>query len=227
MPSARCLILQHEAGAPAGLLEPWAAARDVELHTARLDLDGGLPAPRTYDFAVVLGATPSVNDATVPWITAELSWLREADAAGVPLLGICFGAQAIAAALGGTVRRAPRTELGWVTIDVESDGVGAGPWLSWHRDTIDPPPGARLLARNGHGVQAYDLGPHLAVQFHPEATPQILDTWIAESPDELAELAIDADELRAESARHVEGARTRAVALFDGFLERTRLSRRR
>ena len=227
MPSARCLILQHEAGAPAGLLEPWAAARDVELDTARLDLDAGLAAPERYDFAVVLGATPSVNDATVPWIATELRWLREADAAGVPLLGICFGAQAIAAALGGAVRRAPRTVLGWVTIAVESDGLGAGPWLAWHRDTIEPPAAARLLARNGHGVQAYDLGPHLAVQFHPEATPEILDTWIAESPDDLAELAIDADALRAESARHLDGARARAVALFDGFLERARLSRRR
>lgn len=218
MTGTRVIALQHEEGAPPGLLEPWAQRRGIDLQVVRVDRHEPLPDPGSLSFAIVLGATPSVFDSRVQWIAGELRWIASADAQRVPLLGICFGAQAIAQALGGRVRAAPRAEIGWIDVRREGAGFAPGPWLAWHRDVIEPPRQARRLADNGVGVQAYALGPHLAVQFHPEVTADIVAGWVVESPQELGAAGIDGEALIAESRAHEELAREQADALFDAFL---------
>ena len=75
------------------------------------------------------------------WISGELDWLRRLDAAGVPVLGICFGAQALAAAFGGEVKPAARKEVGWTTsIRWIAAVIEPGPWLEFHGDQCHPPP---------------------------------------------------------------------------------------
>jgi len=218
----RAIALQHEDGAPPGLLAPWARDRGLQLDVVRIDRGESPPAATSIACGIVLGATPSVFDDTVAWIEAELRWIAAADAAGVPLLGVCFGAQAIAAALGGHVRPAPRPEIGWIDVQVDDAALATGPWLSWHRDVIEPPAGARRLAHNAVGVQAYELGAHLAVQFHPEATAEITAGWVIESPQELRTVGVDGEALIAECRRHETAARARAFALFDDFMARPR-----
>jgi GMP synthase (glutamine-hydrolysing) len=209
------LVLQHQDDCPPGALGDWAAARGVELQIARPDR-GELPAPAA-DAIVVLGSDRSVND-DEPWIAAELEWLRAATAAA-PVLGICFGAQALAVAFGGSVAR-EHPEIDWLTLDVDPGlGCSAGPWLCWHNDFITPPGGATVLARSGRAVHAFRAGPHLAVQFHPEVDAAIVEDWMRadELGRDLARAGVDHTTLRAASIAHAPRAALEAHALFDAF----------
>jgi GMP synthase-like glutamine amidotransferase len=108
-----------------------------------------------------------------------------------------------------------RPEIGWYEID-GSQPVG-GTWFQWHSDTFTAPPGARELRSNGTGLQSYRLRRHLAIQFHPEVTPAIVDGWISVGGRELAEQALDAEAIRARTAREAARAREAALALFDAW----------
>jgi GMP synthase-like glutamine amidotransferase len=203
---SRCLILQHDHDAPAGLLGDWLAARGDPV-VVRMDRGERPPDPAGFDRVVTLGSEHAADDDTVPWQADEQAALRAADAAGVPILGVCFGAQSLARALGGAVRRAERPELGWVTVGTRAPGVVPdGPWLSWHKDELLPPAGSELLAANESGVQAYRAGRHAGVQFHPEVTGEIVAAW-GGSP-----------ELVAETERRLADVRPRAFALFAALL---------
>ncbi len=175
----RLLVIEHELDAPAGLLGPWARARGLSLDTVHLGGGDRLPG-RLPDVAgvVVLGSEQTAFDDAVPWLPDELSLVRQALADGVPLLGICFGGQVLARALGARVYRLPEPEIGWLRVASQHPGLAGGPWLEWHRDGFGLPPGARELATGGASVQAYAVGPHLGLQFHPEATETITQAWL-------------------------------------------------
>ena len=201
----RFLVLQHDHNAPAGLLGDWLEERG-EVVVARLDCGERPPDPAGFDRVVTLGSERAADDDSVPWQADERAALAAADGAGVPILGVCFGAQSLACALGGGVRRAARPELGWVSVGTRADElVPDGPWLAWH-DEVLAPPGAEILAANDSGVQAYRAGRHLGIQFHPEVTPPIVAGWKG-SP-----------ELVAETERRAHEARERAFALFGALL---------
>jgi GMP synthase-like glutamine amidotransferase len=175
----RLLVIEHELDAPAGLLGPWAEARGLTLSVIHLGGGDRLPA-RLPDCAgvVVLGSEQTAFDDAVPWLAGELALVGQALTEGVPLLGICFGGQVLARALGARVYRLPEPEIGWVRLASQHPGLAGGPWLEWHRDGFDLPPGARELATGGASVQAYAIGPHLGLQFHPEATEPITRAWL-------------------------------------------------
>ncbi len=222
---ARAIVVEHQPDAPAGLLESWAAHRGLALDVVRPSAGEPWPEPAHAACAIVLGSDASVATRSEAWVDDELAWLRAADAHGLPVLGICFGAQSLAAALGGAVRRLPGDpEIGWITLDGPAAPVAPGPWFAWHEDVLDPPPGATVLARNPVGVQAWARGPHLAVQFHPEVTPRIVGGWAAAYGRAFADAGLDAEALAAESARHGAAAYAAAQGLFDGFAERAGLA---
>jgi len=210
----RVLVIRHHDIDAAGFIgdafEARGAAPDVHLFPD----DGPLPAFDGVDHIVVLGAVSSVNDPD-PWIAAELSWLRAAEAAGVPVLGICFGAQALCAALGGRVEAMGCYEIGWVLVDPAGpDVIPPGPWLEFHHDRCLPPPSATVLARNGAGVQAFRIGRHLAVQFHPEVDGPQLKRWLdAHTDQEERSIGIDPDQFLADTIREEPAARERAFRL--------------
>jgi GMP synthase-like glutamine amidotransferase len=213
------LVLQHDDDCPPGVLADWASARGVSLSVARPDR-GELPDV-VADAIVVLGSEHSVN-AGEPWIAAELRWLRDA-AAAAPVLGICFGAQALTIALGGSVARdAP--EIDWLELDVEPAlGCSAGPWLCWHNDFITPPSDATVLARSARAVHAFRSGPHLGVQFHPEVDAAIVEDWLrADHGRKLARAGIDHAALREATAREAPRAAREALGLFDAFASHIR-----
>jgi GMP synthase-like glutamine amidotransferase len=214
------LVLEHEDDSGAELLADAAVHRGFALHIVNA-ATSTLPSVDTYDAVLVLGSAESVcNPAIGSWFAAELAMLRMANAAGIPVFGVCFGAQALAVALGGSVRRASRPEIGWVTVATEDLAVIApGPWFQWHTDAITPPAGATILATTDVCVQAYRIGPHLAVQFHPEAQVRQAIDWPAADPVNLAVSGQTATEIREQTERELPAARERAATLFDRFLE--------
>ena len=219
----RVLVIRHHDIDSAGFIADAFQARGAELCVHLFPDDGPLPALDGVDHVVVLGAVNSVNDPD-PWIAQELAWLRAADAAGVPVLGICFGAQTLCAALGGRVEAMGRHEIGWVLVDsVDHDVIPAGPWLEFHNDRCLPPPDAAVLARNDVAVQAFGIGPHLAVQFHPEVDGPQLKRWLdAHTDSGPGTLGIDPDQFLADTIREEPAARDRADRLVAAFLRVSR-----
>ena len=215
----RVTVIRHHDIDAAGFIGDAFEARGAALSVHLLPDDGPLPAFDGVDHIVVLGSASSVNDRD-PWIAEELAWLRAADQAGVPVLGICFGAQALCAALGGRVEAMERREIGWKTIDSpDRDVIPAGPWLEFHQDRCLPPAAATVLARNDAAVQAFSLGPHLAVQFHPEVDGPQLKRWLdAHTDSNPATLGIDPDEFLADTIREEPAARVRAALLVAAAL---------
>jgi GMP synthase (glutamine-hydrolysing) len=150
------------------------------------------------------------------------------------VFGICLGGQLLARALGGDVRTADEPERGWLHIE-PTDAAHDDPVFrlldtpvgvyQWHNDVFEPPPGSRVLATSaGAPNQAYrvDGAEAWGIQFHPEATPELWELWIARHPVEVEEAGIDVDALRTEVYRGAEKSLAFRTALFDAFIDRTR-----
>ena len=215
----RVVVIRHHDIDSAGFIADAFEARGASLAVHLFPGEARLPALDGADHVVVLGAVNSVNDPD-PWIAEELAWLRAADAAGVPVLGICFGAQALCAALGGRVEAMGRHEIGWVLVDsLDHDVIPAGPWLEFHHDRCLLPATAAVLARNDTAVQAFRIGRHLAVQFHPEVDGPQLKRWLdAHTDADAGKLGIDPDQFLADTIREEPAARARADRLVAAAL---------
>jgi GMP synthase-like glutamine amidotransferase len=222
----RVVVIRHHDVDSAGFIGDAFEARGAGLAVHLVPDDGPLPALDGVDHVIVLGAVNSVNDegpASV-WIAEELAWLRRADQSGVPVFGICFGAQALCAALGGRVEVMERTEIGWFGVDsADEDVIPAGPWLEFHEDRCLLPAAATVLARNDAAVQAFRIGRHLAVQFHPEVDGPQLKRWLDSMGTLEAERAgLDPDQFLADTIREEPAAKARADRLVAAALDMAR-----
>ncbi|MGV9669886.1 MULTISPECIES: type 1 glutamine amidotransferase [unclassified Gordonia (in: high G+C Gram-positive bacteria)] len=151
---------------------------DVAIHCFDCDAPKPSPDPSDFDAVLVTGSPESAFDDTLPWIDDARQLMSDTVDQGVPTLGVCFGAQMLAIALGGSVARSTHPEHGFVEVEsTRPDLIGPGPWLESHIDTITVPDGVDVIATNDAGVQAFVSGPHLGVQFHPEVTPEVLTSW--------------------------------------------------
>jgi GMP synthase-like glutamine amidotransferase len=194
----RLHVLQHvEFEGPARIAE-WAAAKGWNVTTTQF-FAGELPPPglARIDLLVVMGGPMGVHDERkYPWLAAEKAFLAEAVRAGIPILGVCLGAQLLAVALGARVYRGAYKEIGWWPVKLVPEGRAssfAAIWpaefeaFHWHGDTFDLPTGAVHLARTlGCKHQAFLAnGRILGLQFHLEVTPDSVARLAKECDHEL------------------------------------------
>ncbi|MEU1200328.1 type 1 glutamine amidotransferase [Streptomyces sp. NPDC005813] len=229
----RALVIQHDHVTDPGPVGARLVERGYELtvvtvvpehrhHTPQVSFD--FPAADDWDLIVSLGAPWSVYDETAvgPWIGGELALLRKAHHLGVPVLGVCFGAQALTTALGGSVETSPRAEIGWVEVGTDDPSlIGPGPWFQWHYDRCLPPPGAKELARNAVCTQAFRLGRSLGVQFHPEITATTVRRYLDNGgTEQCLQHGVDPGDLLARTEELERTSRANARHLVDAFLDR-------
>jgi len=217
----RALILKPHRLSLTGHVGQALLDRGVVLVDHVLSEDGRPPNVEAFDAVLVMGAPWSVYGVDVaPWIEGALGGIRDAVEHHVPVLGICFGAQAFAQAMGGRARPAEDHEVGWRLVETSDPSlVPEGPWFMWHGDTFDLPADATTVARTDVGVQAYTAGPHLCVQFHPEATAEMVAAWLEHDDGDIRRAGLDPADVLAETRRREPEARRRAAALVDRFLQ--------
>jgi len=174
-------VFCHTACEPPGYLGNFLDARGYPWES--VCLDAGREVPRELDGVaalVFMGGPGNVNEPTV-WMQQELDLIRRAAILGIPLLGVCLGAQLLSKALGGSVMPAKSLEVGWHTVE-QVGGAARSGWLAglpqrfevfqWHAHTFTIPPGAVPLLRSDCAEnQAFAFGNILAMQFHLEVTP--------------------------------------------------------
>ncbi|MEY3625497.1 MAG: hypothetical protein RL696_878, partial [Actinomycetota bacterium] len=135
---------------------------------------------------------------------------------------ICFGGQLLARALGGSVAKGPKPELGWTYVfSDEPDLVGNGPWFQFHYDRWTLPPGAREIARTPAASQAFVYNKALALQFHPELNLGALEQWMVwDGREEVTQDGQDPDVMLAQTRAEDPAARLRTFELVDNYLSK-------
>jgi GMP synthase (glutamine-hydrolysing) len=183
------LVLQHIGCEPPGVFTGVLDRHGVGIETVELDEGGALPDWRATDLLVVMGGPMGAYDeAEHPWLAGEKQWIAAAVLAGKPYLGVCLGAQLLAASLGARVGPGPAPEVGVLPVDLTPDGLADPvlsvlgprfPALQWHGDTFDIPAGAVGLASSpAYQNQAMRFGQvAYGVQFHVEVTDAMFAEW--------------------------------------------------
>ncbi len=229
----RALFVQHDHVSPTGPVSQLLRERGFEVDEilvvpeasfASPNVEFEFPDARDYDLLVPMGAPWGAwDDACIGnWLQPEIAWLAAAHADDIPVLGICFGGQLLARALGGAVTRAPKAEIGWTPIHSDLPSlVGPGPWFQFHYDRWSIPATATEIARNSVASQAFTVGRSLALQFHPELTGDALDGWLREGgAEQVVADGQDPDALLAHTRAEEPAALERTRALVDAFLAR-------
>jgi GMP synthase-like glutamine amidotransferase len=197
-------------------------------------IDQGDTVPSSIDGSaglVFMGGPMSVND-DLPWIEQELALIRQAQAAGLPVLGHCLGGQLICRALDGTVAANRVKEIGWHS--VRSTGTAAARhWLGeqpggpelfhWHGETFSLPEGADLLLENDNCAhQAFAIGNTLALQCHVEMTAPMVVEWASLYKDELqnpGDSVQSAEQMTSGLDERIEAAQQVADPLYQRWLQ--------
>ncbi len=193
-PGRPWVVAQHAPHEGPGLLAEVLDAAGVDTRVVRLDRGDALPAPDELGGLVVMGGAMGVHDIDeFPWLEAERRWIADAVGSDVPVLGVCLGAQQLAAALGASVTTGPAPEVGVGDVELTAEGradpvLGPEgdrvPVVHWHGDTFEIPHGAvHLAAGDRYPNQAFRFG-RLAygLQFHIEVDDAMAAAWAPELP---------------------------------------------
>jgi GMP synthase-like glutamine amidotransferase len=203
----RVLAIVHQPDAGPGVFADAIRARGAELDSWMPTGTQAPPrAPGGYDAVLVFGGAMHVDQENRhPWLAGEKRLLEDLLGEGVPLLGVCLGAQLLAEAAGATPRAASLPEIGWHDVELTREGASdplLGPLaprfraFQWHSYEFPLPPGAIPLARSASCLQAYRLGDSAwGIQFHAEVTREDAEAWIDDyrSDADAVRIGIDPD----------------------------------
>jgi GMP synthase-like glutamine amidotransferase len=217
----RGLLIGNATDSDAGFVGAHLRRRGFDFTEGRREQPGAWPDLDGVELVLTLGSEWHVYDpATAAAVAAEAALVRLAGERGIPVLAICFGAQVLSHALGGTVRRLDAPEIGWFELAVETPDVATGPWMEWHSDGFTPPEGFDVLARTDAGPQLIRGRRALGTQFHPEVTEAMVTRWIEHGgADQYRRHDGDPDALLAETRANVVASGPAAEALVDWFLD--------
>ena len=229
----RALVVQHDHVTASGPVGDRLRERGYEIDEIMVVTEENFENPNVqfefpdvsgYDLVIPMGAPWGAwDDGCIGnWLTPELEWVRATIEADIPVLGICFGGQLIARALGGTVARGAKSEIGWTAIHSDDPSlVSNGPWFQFHYDQWTMPEGAVEIARNPVAPQAFTYGRSLALQFHPELNAEILTGWLDQGGiNEVIASGQDPAIMLAQTRAEEGAAAQRTAALVDSFLDR-------
>jgi GMP synthase (glutamine-hydrolysing) len=222
------VAIRHVGFEDLGLLAPLLDARGFSVTYLEASTASAFTAAEAADLVIVLGGPiGAYEEASYPFLKAELQILEQRLSRERPTLGICLGAQLMARALGAPVYPGPHKEIGWSALTLSLAGQASclaaleeAPVLHWHGDTFDVPEEAILLASSSlYANQAFAFGKRaLALQFHLEADVRGIECWYVGHACELAAAKISVVELREQGLRHAAVLQTRARRCFDAWL---------
>ena len=225
-----CLL--HVSFETPGTMLDWAALRGHELkYTRFFEKDAVLPQIHTFDALLIMGGHMNVDEEErYPWLRDEKRFISDCINAGKKVIGICLGAQLVAAALGAAVYPGTEKEIGFFPLQFSAEGdrhkwfdhfTDHYPVFHWHGDTFDLPASALLIASTTvckH--QAFVIGDNiLALQFHPEMNRDTIAAMVANDGNELCEEGkyIQSEEEINAGKTHLEQNKKDLFLLLDKF----------
>lgn len=222
----RVLLISHEPQSGSGMIGQILRAEGFEVDAHFILADPAapnvnFPDPAAYDAVMVFGSfSNAYDDAARVWVDPEVALIRDLVDRDIPYLGVCFGGQLLAEAIGGHVERAPAgaDEIGLVTFADTDLPIPQGPWFTWHEDRTVVPESAEVLVRNDHAVQLFRYQRAVGTQFHPEAEVNLVRGWTEVGPDHIPDRT-SAAELLNDLSDNSEQLRANCQELVDWFFD--------
>jgi GMP synthase (glutamine-hydrolysing) len=228
--SRQACVIRHLAFEDLGSFAAVLSAAGFDLSVMDAGVDELFEPIVQSDLVVVLGGPIGVYEQDrYPFLVDERRALVQRLRAGLPTLGICLGAQLMAAALGARVYPGGRKEVGLSPIELTPAGAASclsklegQPVLHWHGDTFDLPEGAERLASTAlYANQAFSVGPNvLALQFHPELDARRFEQWLIGHTGELSALGMDVTQFRTQVKQAGAALRSAGSSMLAHWLER-------
>lgn len=223
----KVLSIQNIACETLGTFEDLLRSEGYALHKINVQRD---PVPRSvneYCAIIILGGPMSVYEG-IEYLNEEQVLIREAFQRTVPTLGICLGSQLIASALGGTVYRGIKKEIGWYDTRITNEGYNdlfkgfdheKLRVFQWHGDTYTLPPTTKILAYSDFYPQAFRIGSAYGLQFHLEVTLDMIRTWTKEYKGEIDSEAVRSDKIFPKNTREMQELVRGCRQLWSNFSE--------